>query len=92
MERIVGICYEDNEPPPSKPIKVNPNRAFIKHYENSLYLQFIADHTETSFQEKNRANYELTIADRKMAYWRKHPEFSEERMISDCLVAKSKWK
>lgn len=62
------ILYSDNEPRgPGGPVKVDPSKAYLRHYSNQLYLQFLAKNSDDA-QERGQARRELAICERKMAY------------------------
>lgn len=48
-------------------------KAYLRHYENKLYLSFIAKNGSRT--ERCQAEKELVICERKLAYWEKHPSF-----------------
>ena len=64
---------------------------WLRHFSNALYLRFIAQHKNTSTSEKAQANKELAIADRKMTFWAKHPNYSKERAVAGAGKLKKDW-
>ena len=48
--------------------RINSTKAYINHVENYFYLRFILDKSD-NFIEKNQANKEILIAERKMLFW-----------------------
>jgi hypothetical protein len=63
----------------------------MKHYGNSLYLNFIFN-SSTDGVERRQANKEIQMADKKMAYWRKHPDFSLAIVEPKMKAEKAKWR
>ena len=53
---------------------------WLTHYYNHKYLVFITLHASTTFKEKQQAHKELTICQRKLTFWAKHPNWSVERI------------
>lgn len=73
------FCYSDSEPRSATPINIwrmNPNKPFMTHYANFLYLDFILNNG--NYVEQQQARKELKICERKMAFWEKHPDFNKE--------------
>ena len=65
---------------------MNPHKPYNTHLENWFYLKFIQT-TSDRFQEKQQALKELDIAERKMTFWRRHPNFDvevERKLIAAC--------
>ena len=70
------IIYDDNEvriqrgrPKPYHEQDAVGN--WLRHYSNGKYLTFFVQH-ETDLTDRLRAQHELTICERKMAYWKRH--------------------
>ena len=55
--------------------KMNPNSAWANHYYNRIVLKHIARETK-DYAEKHQAEKEIAIADRKMAFWERLPDFA----------------
>jgi hypothetical protein len=70
---------------------VNATAKYVEHFRNSLYLQFLANHPRTTWNEKTQARKELVIAERKMTYWRRHPNFNAQQAADLCDKAKAEW-
>jgi len=88
------FCYDDVKSSgffdPSVLSKVNPNAAYLKHYENFKYLSFLSIH-ETDRLLKNQALKELEIAEKRMKYWKNNKFFSEKQASEDRKVVDKKW-
>lgn len=83
------ICYSDTElRGPGGPIRVDPTKAYLRHYENYLYLQFLSRKSPDP-QERGQALRELTICERKMKY---HERTADKTgMLAGIQIAKRKW-
>lgn len=84
------IVYNENEVR-SKFASTTPysdldaTRFWGEHQKNWFYLRFFSTNPLATFQEKKQAELEMIIAEKKMAYWRKHPNWSHssaERIIN----------
>lgn len=56
--------------------RMNPNTMWAKHYDNFLFLDFMA--RNGTFVERHQAQKEIEIAKRKMKFWKHRPTFSVE--------------
>lgn len=68
---MAHILYPDTPERPAffiNPHKMDPVKAYMKHYENWKYLKFIHDNTKNGM-EKRQANKEIITATKKMDYW-----------------------
>ena len=54
--------------------KMNPNSAWANHYYNRKVLEHIARATK-DYAEKHQAEKEIAIADRKMTFWERLPDY-----------------
>ena len=54
--------------------RINPNNQYKKHLENYFYLKFIHMNSKDGC-EIYQSNKELQICQRKLDYWKKHPDF-----------------
>lgn len=72
----MGIVYDENPVRNSSGPLKDPNPAFLwgKHYGNFCYLDFLARNSDR-WQERQQAQLEIAIAERKMEYWRRHKLF-----------------
>ncbi len=87
--------YSDNSEPFTGsfiPYSEQPaGKYYITHYSNYLYLNFILTHESSTFAEKTQAKKELDICERKLAYWRRHPNWSHEATDNEVAKLKSEW-
>ena len=63
---------------------------WLTHFSNSLHLKFIAERS-TDVHERAQANKELAIAERKMAFWKKHPNFETLKAANGAAALKKNW-
>ena len=70
----------------------NATSLWLNHFSNALYLRFIAQHPKTNTIEKMQANRELAIADKKMNFWAKHPNYNKEHANMEADNLKRNWK
>ena len=54
--------------------KMNPNSCWATHFYNRKVLEHIARATK-DYAEKHQAEKEIGMADRKMSFWEKLPDF-----------------
>jgi hypothetical protein len=69
---------------------IDGTKAYLKHFENQLYLSFMAKHG--SRDERWQAERELVICERKMRYWEKHPRFIGEDARRGMEALKKNWR
>ena len=75
------IIYSDERVIYNKPFNYDMFDAtskYIEHYHNYMYLKFMSDHADTTFDEKQRARHELVICERKMQYAQRHPNYNRD--------------
>lgn len=56
--------------------KMNGSKAYLRHYDNYLVLNFIAKNGTR--QERAEVEKEILICERKLAFWEKHPNYDRE--------------
>lgn len=54
--------------------RLDPTKQYCTHLDNWFYLKFVLMNT-TKFDERAQANKELTICERKLAYWERNYSF-----------------
>jgi hypothetical protein len=64
-------------------------KGYLKHYENQLYLTFISQ--KGTFQEKQQAQKELVICERKLKWWQNHPNFEQAPALRGVEALKKSW-
>lgn len=75
--------YSDNPERPNTQIdvwKINGTKAYIRHYNNKLFLLFVANSPRSSFREKLQAEMELRMCEKKLAFWHRHPNTDHEQL------------
>lgn len=83
------LIYSDTEPRGSGgPSRVDPTRAYLRHYDNYLFLQFVSRNSKDP-QERGQALRELTICERKMKYHERSAD--KAAMLAGIQLAKRKW-
>jgi hypothetical protein len=66
---------------PSLIWKMNPNSQWANHSYNHIALEHIVK-ASTNFNERQQARKELEIAEQKMKFWSRHPNFDESSALS----------
>ncbi len=90
---LTSIVYEDNEVRGKHVVpyhKINATKAYLKHYDNMLLLEFFAKN-ETDYLLRRRAEHELGIARRKMEYMERHINFNREEANKGIQELKKIW-
>lgn len=87
------LVYDDKSVrqsgPPFDPLRVNAVKAYMKHYDNYLYLTFML--SSGNVVEKHQASKELAICERKLEYWRRQPHFIQSEANAAMIQAKRRW-
>ena len=71
--------------------RIDPNKPHLRHLKNYYYLRFIANHTDTDVIEKQQANNELVICERKMAYWERQVTFNQSTKEEAIAELERQW-
>lgn len=69
--------------------RLDPTAAYLRHYDNMLFLQFILNRSEDR-TERHQANKEMTICQRKLDYWARSYDHSRALIGMDAL--KKRWR
>lgn len=69
--------------------QLDPTAQYIKHFENSLFLTFMA--VNGTLIEKHQASKELAICEKKMKFWKKFHSFDGKKADLMSIEAKKKW-
>ncbi len=67
------------------------NSCWLKHYGNYLILSAILKDPNDAV-EKRQAQKELATCERKLDYWKKHPNFNTVAAANDAQAMKKLWK
>lgn len=81
------LIYGETEPS-SGPIRVDPTRAYLRHYENYMFLSFIAQKSDDP-QERGQARRELDICERKMKFHER--TYNKQEALRGIQEIKRKW-
>jgi len=91
----MAFFYSDNKEPFSGNVvpyhKQNATKAYLRHYDNYLYLQFIVQNSDRE-TERNQASKELTICERKLKHWRQHANYDQAVALAGIADLKKRWK
>lgn len=86
--------YSDTKTGPAPQInvwKLNGTSGYLRHYENYLFLHFVAKNERSTWQEKAQARKELTICEQKLAWWSKHPNYDHDEAVRGVEQLKRMW-
>lgn len=89
----MSIVYNENDKYTGPPIsyhQINANKSYLKHYENSLLLQFMLNNGTQD--ERRQASKELAICDRKMSRMEKHANFDWQYVLPEIEKLKKLWR
>src|SRR5947208_662889 len=91
----MGIIYADTEERavPKHPVdyyKLNAVKHFMTHYNNAKILQLIASKS-LDRRERAQATKELAKADKKMEYWRRHPNWDAANAAIETAKVDKMW-
>jgi len=67
------------------------SKHWLTHYGNLRYLEFIAAHPDATFTEKAQARREIVLAQRKMDYWKRHPNWNQEEVANGKASVDRMW-
>lgn len=87
------IVYDDKPQAFNGKIRIadmDPIKAYLKHYSNYLYLDFITKRSEDRL-ELHQARKELTICERKLAFWKRHPKWNATTAANEVARLKQQW-
>ncbi len=90
----MGICYSDEKSSGASNVpyeRWNATKHYITHYGNLLLLKFLANNSKDG-AEKHQAAKEVLIAERKLAFWMRHPAWRKDEAIAAVVALKKQWK
>jgi hypothetical protein len=94
-ETHMTIFYSEQRSEPVGPLPPYETwdavKGYLNHYSNYLVLDFMAK-TSKDGREKAQARKELTICERKLAYWRRHPNFRLDEVTRGVEKLKAMWR
>lgn len=71
--------------------KMNGTKAYMRHYDNKLFLRFVANNKRSTLKEKLQAEHELKICERKLDFWHKHPNTDHDQLRGLIEKANREW-
>jgi hypothetical protein len=86
--------YKDTEEPGRPKFNLSAmdgTKAYLRHFDNYLFLQFVSTNERASELEKRQARHELTICERKLEYWKRHPRYEHEAALRGVSELKKNW-
>lgn len=89
----MALFYSDTSVRTGTPVdvwKMDGTKQYLTHYANLLMLNFFAKHGTRA--ERADAEKELIICDRKLAFWRRHPNYVHELALKGVEALKRDWK
>ena len=89
----MNICYDETSGPAGEinVAKMDGTKQYLRHYANLVYLTFIANRSDKQ-QERRQAEKEMKIAERKMAFWARHPRYDQARVLAGIAEIKKEWR
>lgn len=69
--------------------RIDGTRKYLEHYSNLLTLKVVAK--EGNILDRIAAEKEITICNRKLLYWERHPRFDSEKAIKQMATLKAQW-
>lgn len=68
--------------------RMDPTKAYLRHYDNMLFLQFILNYSDDRV-ERHQANKEMVICQRKLDYWARSAD--KDAMLRGTAELKKNW-
>lgn len=91
----MSIFYADNTQRPAGPVTGYLHwpavKKYLEHYGNYLILDAISKAPKNAV-EKRQALKEMTICERKLTYWQRHPNFDDQEAKRGVAVLKAQWR
>lgn len=75
---------------PVKYENLNANKHYMTHFGNVMFLEAVLKAPKDQ-RERIQANNEIQIANRKMAYWTRHPNFKYADIEQEIKTLKRQW-
>lgn len=69
--------------------RMNGTKAYLRHYDNLLFLDFMAKNGTRV--ERHQAEKEMVICRRKLKFWENHPNYNHEEALKGISLAKKQW-
>ena len=77
---------------PSRIWEMNGTKVYVSHYSNLLYLQFVANNPLASFIERQQAEKEIKLCEKKLEWWKRHPNFDQVEALREVEKLKKQWR
>lgn len=71
--------------------ELNGSYQYLKHYDNLMFLKFVANNTLASMAERNQAAHEIKICEKKLDFWKRHPNYDDHVVSNGIKEIKSRW-
>jgi hypothetical protein len=87
------FCYSDTEPRQTSSVpyhKQNAVKSYLTHYASLLYLQFIVKNSD-DWREREQAQREQDICQRKLKYWTHHANYDHTEVLRGIEKLKKEW-
>ena len=93
---ITHLCYEENPVrqgggPRGSYLEMDAVKHWIRHMGNFYYLRFIETNPLADRSEVWMARREIPICERKLEYWKKHPNWDAETAARENEKLKKIW-
>lgn len=88
----MAIFYADNRDSDAKidVWRMDGTKAYLRHYENYLMLDFISKASKDR-EEVRRSRVELTMCEKKLAFWQRHPKYDDADAKRGVAKLKAMW-
>ena len=87
---IVYSDARDPNPPKINVWDMDGTRAYLGHFDNLMYLEFMAE--KGTIQEKFQAEKEMKEKCLpKLKWWKNHPNYDEDKARKGIELIKKKW-
>lgn len=85
--------YSDTTKAPPNPRiwEADGTKAYVSHYDNLLFLRFVAENERSTFAEKRQAEKEMLICERKLKWWERHPNYNQKEALRQIEQRKKLW-
>ncbi|UVK46833.1 hypothetical protein BPNPMPFG_002544 [Mesorhizobium sp. AR07] len=67
-------------------------RGFLSHFNNYLFLKFVANNPESTLNERIDAENEMILCEKKLEFWERHPRFVLSAAIRQISILKSHYR
>lgn len=71
--------------------KWNGTKQYLKHYDQYLFLDFVTKNPRAAETEKRQARLELTMCEKSLEFWSKHPNYEHAEALRGVAELKKNW-